>query len=250
MTVLTMNDDASLAQVLGLAGVVGLGTLVGFLVASRTNGSPRLLSCCVGGIMGIIPGTVIFEFLPALEITSTTALFTLGAAVGGFVVAAVAISQVQRMLPERYSFEEEAMASFVLAVVMDDVVEGLTLGFASALSIQLLLFSTAALFSKNILEGFAEATVLRWEGKRSGRIWTAGGTAAISVVIAAAATMWLRVGSGVGDTRGPLMFASATGALLYVSVFALARNLEWNTVQRRCALLGFVATGLAAFIVG
>ena len=125
---------------------------------------------------------------------------------------------------------------------MDDVVEGLTLGFTSLLSVQLLLFSTVVFFSKNVLEGFTEATVLKWNGSSASRIWGAGMAA---VVVAAAAVTWL----DLGESSHTLLFAGATGMLLYVSAFQLARTLEWNSQQKICALGGFVLTGIIAGVI-
>lgn len=244
-----MSGDPLLGPVVGLAGVVGLAVLIGFWVASWTNPSPTLLSCCVGAILGIIFGAIVFEFLPALEITFNTAPLKLSVAGVGFVVAAAIHRVVLSGLPGRHSFEEAGMSSFILAVVMDDVVEGLTLGFASALSVQLLLFSAVVFLSKNILEGFTEATVLRWQEKRAMRTWAAGVAAVIAVVLAAVAALWLSISSERGSGSRQLLFAASTGALLYVSVVELARNLEWNRAQKVCALLGFVATGVITFMV-
>lgn len=244
-----MNGELSLMDVMGLAGVVGLAALAGFLISSLINPSPRLLSCCVGGIMGIVLGTIGFEFVPALKITPANALPVLGTAVGGFIAAVIAHALARRGLPERHTFQELAIGSFVLTVVIDDVVEGLTLGFASALSTGLAFFSAASFIAKNILEGFTEATVLRWEGSRKERIWAAGGAAAVAVVPAAVMAASLRANTGPGDSSGTLVFAAATGALMYVSVFALARNLEWNGLQKLCAVIGFVATGIIAVLV-
>jgi zinc transporter ZupT len=200
--------------------------------------------------MGIIPGTIIFEFLPALHITTATALTTLGIVAVGFLVAGGFHVLVQRGLPDRHSFQEGQLSSFLLAVVTDDVIEGFTLASSSALSVRLLLFTAVAFILKNALEGFTQATVLQWEGRSLRRIWSAGVAAATAVVLAAAASWYFAVGGGLGEAGQRAMFAAATGALVYVSVFELARNLEWNRTQRLSALVGFVATGVIAVVVG
>ena len=150
----------STVQVIGLAGLVGLAVLVGFRVALWTNAYPWLLSCCVGLIIGIMLGAIIFEFLPALRNTSTRVALKIVVGVVGFLLAWVIHAIVRSGLPDHHSFEEAPRSLFILDVVMDDVVEGLTLGFTSLLSVQLLLFSTVLFFSKNVLEGFTEASVL------------------------------------------------------------------------------------------
>jgi zinc transporter ZupT len=201
--------------------------------------------------MGIIPGTIIFEFLPALNISDVaTALATLGIVAVGFLVAGGFHVLVRGGLRDRHSFQEVQTSSFLLAVVTDDVVEGFTLAFSSALSVRLLLFAATAFIVKNILEGFTQATVLQWEGMSRQRTWAAGLAAAVAVVLAAAVSWWFAAAEGLGDDGRRAMFAAATGALLYVSVFELARNLEWNRTQRLSALVGFVATGAVAAIVG
>jgi zinc transporter ZupT len=245
-----MSGDASFAQLVGLAATVGLAVLVGFWGASRAAASPAVLSFCVGGIMGIIPGAIIFEFLPALHITTATALTTLGIVAVGFLVAGGFHVLVQRGLPDRHSFQEAQLSSFLLAVVTDDVMEGFTLAFSGALSLRLLLFAATAFILKNILEGFTQATVLQWEGKSLRRTWAAGVVSATAVVLAAAASWWFAAAGGLGEAGQRAMFAAATGALVYVSVFELARNLEWNRTQRLSALVGFVATGVIAVVVG
>jgi zinc transporter ZupT len=246
-----MSGDTSFVQLVGLAATVGLAVLVGFWAASRALASPFVLSCCVGGIMGIIPGTIIFEFLPALNISDVaTVLATLGIMAVGFLVAGGFHVLVQSGLPDRHSLQEGQLSSFLLAVVTDDVIEGFTLAFSSALSVRLLLFAATAFIVKNVLEGFTEATVLQWEGKGRRRTWAAGVAAAVAVVLAAAGAWWFIASGGLGDAGRRAMFAAATGALLYVSVFELARNLEWNRTQRLSALVGFVATGAVAAIVG
>jgi len=244
-----MSGDTSFVQLIGLATTVGLAVLVGFWGASRATASPAVLSCCVGGIMGIIPATIIFEFLPALNITAATALATLGIVAVGFLVAGGFHVLVQSGLPDRHTFQEGQLSSFLLAVVTDDVIEGFTLAFSSALSVRLLLFATMAFILKNALEGFTEATVLQWEGRSRRRTWAAGVAAATAVVLAAVAAWWFTAAGGLGDAGQRAMFAAATGALLYVSVFELARNLEWNRTQKLAALAGFVATGAVAMIV-
>ncbi len=246
-----MSGDTSFVQLVGLAATVGLAVLVGFWAASWATASPAVLSCCVGGIMGIIPGAIIFEFLPALNISDVaTALATLGVVAVGFLVAGGFHVLVQSGLPDRHTFQEGQLSSFLLAVVTDDVVEGFTLAFSSALSVRLLLFATMAFILKNALEGFTEATVLQWEGRSRRRTWAAGVAAATAVVLAAVAAWWFTAAGGLGDAGQRAMFAAATGALLYVSVFEVARNLEWNHTQRLSALVGFVATGAVAMVVG
>jgi zinc transporter ZupT len=199
--------------------------------------------------MGIIPGTIVFEFLPELRSASTAAVLKIIVGVAGFLVAAAVHAVVRSGLPERHSLDEGQMSSFILAVVTDDVVEGLTLGFASSLSVRLLIFSSMAFLSKNILEGFTEASVLRWAGSRTSRIWAAGTAAAIAVVVAATAAVWLALDAGLGDAGRQLMFAAAVGMLLYVSVFELARNLEWNVAQKLCASVSFALTAATALIL-
>lgn len=238
-----------LVQVVGLAAVVGLAVLVGFWFASWTDASPGLLSCCVGAILGIILGAIVFEFVPALEITVSTALVKLGVAAAGFAGAAAIHGVALSGVPGRHSSGEVGMSSFILAVVTDDVVEGLTLGFAGGLSTELLLFGAAAFLSKNVLEGFTEATVLRWQERIPGRFWAAGMAAAAAVVLAAFAAGWLTTAHELAPTSRQLLFAASTGALLYASVFELARNLEWNNGQKAWALIGFVATGVITFVV-
>ena len=235
----------STVPVIGLAGLVGLAVLVGFRVALWTNASPWLLSCCVGLIIGIMLGAIIFEFLPALRDTPTTVALKIVVGVAGFLLAWVIHAIVRSGLSDHHSFEEAPRSLFILDVVMDDVVEGLTIGFTSLVSVQLLLFSIVVFFSKNVLEGFTEATVLRWNGSRESRIWAAGMAAVVAVVAAAAAVTW----PGLGEPSHTLLFAGATGMLLYVSAFQLARTLEWNSQQKICALGGFVLTGIIAGVI-
>ncbi len=245
-----MNDDSSVIQVIGLAAVVGFAVLVGFWGASRARASPGVLSCCVGVIMGIIPGTIAFEFLPALKITSGTAPLVIGMMFAGFVLTAIFHNLVQRRWPVHQSFEDIEMSSFILAVVTDNVVEGFTLAFSSALSVGLLLFTATAFVLKNILEGFTEATVLQWEEMSARRVWAAGLAAAMAVVIAAALSWWFAEVGGPGEGARRVMFATVTGMLVYISVFQLARNLEWNAIQRVSAITGFAVTGAVALSVG
>lgn len=240
-----MGSDPSTLQVIWLAGLVGLAVVVGFRVALWTNASPWLLSCCVGLIVGIILGTIIFEFLPALNNQSTSVLAKISVGVIGFIAAWVVHAFVRSGLPDPDSFSEARMSFFILAVVIDDVVEGVTLGFTRLLSAQLLLFSAVIFSSKNILEGFTEASVMRWNGSRASRIWAAAFAAAMAVVAAAAVAVWL----GLGETSRTLLFAAATGMLLYVSVVQLARNLEWNKIQMYSALIGFAGTGIISLLL-
>ena len=96
----------STVQVIGLAGLVGLAVLVGFRVALWTNAAPWLLSCCVGLILGIMLGAIIFEFLPALRNTSTKGALKIVLGVVGFLLAWIIHAVVRSGLPAHHSFEE------------------------------------------------------------------------------------------------------------------------------------------------
>lgn len=236
-------------QTVTLALLVGGAVLVGFRAALWATASPGALSWCVGLVMGVIPATVVFEFLPAIDIASGTdsKVIALGA---GFLVAAAVHALVQSGLTGRRSPEEGGTRSFILAVVTDDVVEGLTLGFAGSLSFRLLVFSAVVFLGKNILEGFAAASVLRRQGSTARRTWAGGAAAATAVVVAAAFSTWLAGAGGASEVTRQLMFGGATGMLLYASLMELARNLEWNLGQKIGAAVGFATVAYTANMVG
>ena len=245
-----MTGGSSLLQVVGLAAIIGIAVLTGFWSALRFQGSPRLLSFCVGGVMGIIPGTILFEFLPALNVTLDIVLPLLVAATLGFLAAAVVHCLVRVGLPRRQAAEEVGTGAVIVAVVTNDVVEGFTLAFSGVLSARILLFAGIVFILKNALEGFTEATVLRWQDKSRKLIWAAGIATAAAVLLAAGASGWFAVSGVLDEGTQKKVFAAIIGALLYVSVFDLALNLEWNFIQKATALTGFLATGVVSLMVG
>jgi zinc transporter ZupT len=243
------TGDLTLGGIAALAAVVGVAVLVGIWTATHTSASPRLLSCCTGAITGLMAGMIAFEIMPSLRFALSRALFTFVGIASGFVLAAIINVWVQSRLPERHSFEEVEMSAFILAVIMDDIVEGLILGLASVLSVRLLLFSTSAFLSKNLLEGFAEGTVLRWEGKGTRGIWAGGIAAAFTPAVIAPVAGGLVAALGLEDTARQWILPIAAGALIYVSAFELARQLEWNSTQKISAAICCATTAAISFIV-
>lgn len=245
-----MNGGPVFVQVVGLAGMVGLAVLIGFWCALRLRPSPGLLSLGVGGTLGIISATILFEFLPALNLSSTMILPALGAASLGFVGAAIVHGLARAGLPSPQSSEEAAMWSVILAVMTSDVVEGFTLAVSGALSLRLLLFVTGAFMTKNLLEGITEATVLRWQERSGNQIWFAGFAAAAIVLLSTAASWGLVTSGDLQEGTRRTLFAAIIGALLYVSVFDLALRLEWNLTQKAATLAGFLGTAAVTLETG
>ncbi len=245
-----MNGSPAFLQVVGLVGLVGVSVLTGVWCGLRLKASPGLLSICVGGILGIIPGTILFEFLPALNLNSEVILSTLGGASLGFVSAVVVHGLARTGLPRRQSSEEAAMWSVILAVMTSDVVEGITLALSGALSLRLLFFATTAFMLKNLLDGITEATVLRWQGRSRNQIWFAGIAGAAIVLLSAAASWMLATSGDLTEGTQRTLFAAIIGALMYVSVFDLALRLEWNLAQKAAVLGGFLGTAVITLMIG
>jgi zinc transporter ZupT len=244
-----MADGPAFIQLVGLATMVGIAVLAGFGCAFWLGASPGLLSLCVGLILGIMLATILFEFLPALELTFNLILPLLGMATIGFVAAALVHGLARTSLPARHSADEAAMWSVILAVMTSDVVEGFTLAFSSALSLQLMFFATGAFMVKNLLEGITEASVLRWQERSRSQIWLAGVAAVAMLLTAAAASWWLATSGELQEATRRTLFAVIIGALLYVSVFDLALRLEWNLTQKAGLVGGFLGTAAISLII-
>ncbi len=238
-------SDPQFIQVVAASAFAAAGVVVGAVAASRMTASAGGLSACVGGTVGIVAGTICFEMLPALRGSNRIAL-VVGAIVVGFALARLVHGVVRARLPLKRSFEEEEFSAFVVGATTEDITEGVVLGLASGVSWGLFLFCVAAFFAMNVLQGFAQGSVLRWWNRRQGQILAVAAISASMLVATACLTAWLfRDGASDPATRDGL-FALATGALIYVSVFEFGRNLEWNGIQRATTGLAFVVTAAAA----
>jgi hypothetical protein len=240
-------SDLQLIQVVAASAFAAAGILVGAAVASRVAASAAWLSACVGGTVGIVAGTICFEMLPALRGAGGIPL-VVGALVVGFGLAGMVHRLVGARLPLKRSFEEEEFSAFIVGTTTEDITEGVVLGLAGGVSWGLFLFCVAAFFAMNVLQGFSQGSVLRWWKRRPGQILAVGAISSAMLVTTACLTVWLfRNGSADPAVRDGL-FALATGALIYVSVFEFGRNLEWNGIQRATTVLAFFVTAAAAVV--
>lgn len=195
--------------------------------------------------VGLLAGVVCFNLLP-LEIRSAEFLIRVSIS---FIFGALMFMLLDKFILKTESNEKSPVGGtaklgliLLLAIALDDIPEGLSIGIGSNITAKLALIIAIVLGVQNVSEGLAESAEMLEEGFSKRQVVLANLWASIvPVAMALFGTVALR---GVNKHIIDDFLAFSAGAILYMTFTELApkARLLGNLLENLGSVLGFIST--------
>lgn len=237
----------TLAHVVLLSLLPGLGNFSGGLVAEYWKSSPKLLNWALHAASGIVIGIVAVELIPsALTALGGVALaFAFGAGGLLYVLLQLGVERLQRS-GKKGEKSRTGMWMIYIAVAIDLSSDGLVTGAGSAVSLDLALVLAAGQVLADVPEGYASVANFRANGvPRSKRLLLAASFMLFCTTAALTSYFLLR------DTAGWIKMAAlvvVAGILTVAAVEDMLEEAHESREDSKSSILAFLL-GFVLFVL-
>lgn len=236
---------SELVQPLLLSSIAGFSVMIGVFIAFKFPLKEGVRAFLLSFTVGMILAAVCFDLMPVYGITAAMLPWVILSFLGGAVLF---------MLFDKYILaaehgQEKIGTTILLAIILDDIAEGLVIGVTWLYDAKIAILMTGILALQNVVEGMVECAEEIQEGRSRLRIFSLNIVASfvpcICTVIAIVALQ------GVAEQHLCVIMFATAGALLYMTLTDLAprARIEGNLAENLGAIVGFLLVYLITVLL-
>ncbi|MFW9880690.1 MAG: ZIP family metal transporter [Candidatus Thorarchaeota archaeon] len=225
---------------------MGFSVLIGIFIAFNYKINYKILALFVGFVVGIFAGVIFFELFPIWEGLQYF-FYHLPWFLLGIVIFWIIDQAILSQIFSSSDLKIEIGLILIIAIIIDDIIEGFTLAVTGLFSFDLILIFFFVILFQNIIEGIVEGYEELEEGWSKKHIIYLNIVAAIAPIIAA--SIGLFIFTEINETYLNISLAFLAGTIFYINFFDLARRLEWNSREIVGCILGVVLLLLISLFI-